>query len=60
MCARNIKIVVLLAIFLILTLFFIINRKTVCNNEYLEEAKTKKQIGNIETCIKEGNVDAAV
>ncbi len=60
MLAKSVKIGVLLVTLLILALFFITNTKIVCSNEYWENAKTQKQIENIEICRQEGNVDAAV
>ena len=37
-----------------------LNTKTVCNNEYSENAKRNKEIENLEVCVKENNVEAAI
>ena len=37
-----------------------LNTKTVCNNGYSENAKRNKEIENLEVCVKENNVEAAI
>lgn len=57
---RNLKLTFLFVVLLVVTLFFFLNTKTICNNEYWEIAKGNKKIENIKVCIKEHNVDAAI
>lgn len=60
MFIKNIKLIALSSIFITFVIFFIISKKTICNYEYWENAKSTKQVENIKICIKEGNTEAGV
>jgi tetratricopeptide (TPR) repeat protein len=57
---KYIKLISLSLIFITFVIFFIISKKTICDNKYWENTKSTRKIENIKICIKEGNTEAAV
>ncbi|BBB57610.1 hypothetical protein MPCS_01621 (plasmid) [Candidatus Megaera polyxenophila] len=60
MFVRNLKPIFAVLLLVGGVVIIFLHTKTVCNNEYSENAKRNKEIENLEVCVKENNVEAAI